>query len=1046
MKRGSKYIIAVGLATILIGLITIAGWFLGIERLTNIAAGLPTMKFNTALGFVLSGLSLLAISRNQHKIIFFTGLFSAITLTALASAELSEYIFHFNAGIDEFFIQDNFEKSAGLPGRMGAGTALSFLLCALGILGRLTHQKFFRRIAQYLFHTVSIIAIVAILGYMFQVPQFYKLMMLNSMALVTAVTFFIYSITATFIEPQLGVTGLFTGQYIGNRVARKLFPQMTIALFVLAFLRIEYNKLNPLSDDLGVALFGLGITAIWLFIIWRTSIWLNELDKKSAEAEEALYTANKNLEQTVTARTADLNASLEKLRQSEESFRLLVEGVSDYAIYRIDADGNIKTWNKGAEKIKGYTANEVLGRHISMFYSPEEIEKDEPWRNLEIARQRGHYEAEGERVRKDGSRFWASVLLTPLYENGELRGFSKVTRDITAKKNAEEISVREAALVQTIPYGIIYGTRHETRITSMNKAAEELLGISIAGARGKKLDEIVNIQVIGMSRKDVQNALWNGLGYWQGEAIFTTIDGRRLNILTTLKTVQDYKGEEIGWLGIYSDITALKVTEERLEIAFEGSSAGLWDWDLKKDKRWWSPKYYELLGYENNEIAANMQSLKAIVHPDDMDIVSNSIQRNLIKPGRFEVEVRYKTKNGVYKWFQVNAKTRTGINDEPLRMVGTLIDIDEKKKALQLISEQAELIKMLPDGIIYGNMKNRIISLNKGAELMFEVSSEEARGKQLEDIISFADPGIRHRVYKGLMEKGFMRNEIEFTNRSGKKLTVLTNVKLLADIEGKGPGWLCIYTDITPLRLNRELEGALDKLEANNQYLEQLAYISAHDIKAPIIALKGLAEVLVKGNAVSPDYVEVMNMFTDKIEHMQRTNNSLNSILKLRKNLLNKELANDQFLPLNSIVDDVLSSLKTETEQAGTSVKTYLNGIDTVAFPYVHLKSVFYNLISNAVKYRDPAKPLLITLQAKRLSGNTFEFTVTDNGLGIDLAQSRGKLFGIFKRFHNHVEGSGVGLHIVKSIAEAYNGNIQVDSEPGKGTGFKVIFNNIIPG
>ena len=1043
-ERSNKYIAAIGIATITVGLICMAGWLMHIQVLTNFVSGFPTMKFNTAIAFVLSGIWLLLNSSPANKYHRSTNLGIGSFLVVLASVELSQFFLHYDAGIDQLIIQDNFEQTFGLPGRMGAGTALSFLMVGLAICGRLINSKVTVRLAQYCFHIVSIISLIAILGYLFQVPTFYKLMMLNSMALVTAVTFFIYSIAASFIEPNLGATGLFTGKYIGNKVARTLFPQMTLALFVLAYLRIIYNRLNPMTNEFGIILFGLGVTAIWLFLIWRSSIWLNELDRERAAAEEALSAVNKNLEKTIENRTADLNASIEKLRQSEESFRLLIEGVSDYAIYRIDADGNIMTWNKGAERIKGYTAQEVLGRHISMFYTPEEIEVDEPWRNLEIAQQRGHYEAEGERIRKDGSRFWASVLLTPLYENGVLRGFSKVTRDITVKKNAEEISVREAALVQTIPYGIIYGTKQETRITSMNKAAEELLGISIAGARGKRIDEIVNIQVVGMTRKEVQDELWGSSGYWQGESIFTTIDGRRLNILTTLKRIQDYKGEKIGWLGIYSDITGLKVTEERLEIAFEGSSAGLWDWDLKKDKRWWSPQYYELLGYENNELAPNMETLKVLLHPDDADIVYNNIQRNLIKPGRFECEVRYMTKSGQYKWFQVTAKTRTGINGEPLRMVGTIIDIDEKKKAQQLISEQAELIKMLPDGIIYGNMKNRIISINKGAELMFETSSEEARGKQLEDIVSFAIPDIRHTVYKGLLEKGFMRNEIEFTNKSGRKLTVLTNVKLMADIDGKGPGWLCIYTDVTPLRLNKELKEALDKLEANNQYLEQLAYISAHDIKAPIIALQGLADVLVKANAINPNYTDVLKMFTDKIEQMQRTNNSLNNILKLRKNLLNKDIANDQVYALDFIVGDVITTLQTEIEASKATIQIELNGLNDILFPYVYLKSILYNLINNAIKYRDPNRPLVVKLQVNRTAENSFLFEVSDNGLGFDIAQTRGKLFGIFKRFHTHVEGTGVGLHIIKSITEAYGGKIDVESEVGKGTSFKVIFNNSI--
>ena len=129
----------------------------------------------------------------------------------------------------------------------------------------------------------------------------------------------------------------------------------------------------------------------------------------------------------------------EKMLQSEERFRLLVQGVKDYAILMLDPEGRIVSWNEGAQQIKGYTAEEIIGDHFSRFYTPEDIAAGEPARGLKTAQQRGHFENEGWRVRKDGSRFWANLIITAMYgPDGELRGFSKVTRDITERKQAEE--------------------------------------------------------------------------------------------------------------------------------------------------------------------------------------------------------------------------------------------------------------------------------------------------------------------------------------------------------------------------------------------------------------------------------------------------------------------------------------------------------------------------------------------------------------------------------------------------------------------------------
>ena len=127
------------------------------------------------------------------------------------------------------------------------------------------------------------------------------------------------------------------------------------------------------------------------------------------------------------------------LKQSEERFRLLVEGVQDCAIFAMDPEGRVIAWNAGAERIKGYRAEEILGQHFSRFFEAADIERGEPEQELEMAAAAGHFETEGWRVRKDGSRFWANVILTLIRDNdGKLLGFSKVTRDLTERKRFEQ--------------------------------------------------------------------------------------------------------------------------------------------------------------------------------------------------------------------------------------------------------------------------------------------------------------------------------------------------------------------------------------------------------------------------------------------------------------------------------------------------------------------------------------------------------------------------------------------------------------------------------
>ena len=144
------------------------------------------------------------------------------------------------------------------------------------------------------------------------------------------------------------------------------------------------------------------------------------------------------LGQRMDRASALLRAREQALRESEERFRLVIEGVRDYGIFVLDPDGIVVSWNFGAERIKGWMAEEILGQHFSRFY-PEETQTYLPSQMLERASEAGTAEDEGWRVRKDGSRFWANVVITALYDDrGDLRGFAKVTRDMTERRRSEE--------------------------------------------------------------------------------------------------------------------------------------------------------------------------------------------------------------------------------------------------------------------------------------------------------------------------------------------------------------------------------------------------------------------------------------------------------------------------------------------------------------------------------------------------------------------------------------------------------------------------------
>ena len=222
-----------------------------------------------------------------------------------------------------------------------------------------------------------------------------------------------------------------------------------------------------------------------------------------------------------------------------------------------------------------------------------------------------------------------------------------------------------------------------------------------------------------------------------------------------------------------------------------------------------------------------------------------------------------------------------------------------------------------------------------------------------------------------------------------------------------------------------------------NGDLDNFVYCASHDLKAPISNMEGLLsalreEIPVVGEGVEP----ILERLEDSVRKINRTIQDLSDVSKVQREPESEEQERIRF---EHVYEEVQTNLQDMAEQSGIQIRADFSRQPEVWFSYQNLQSILQNLLTNAIKYRSPDRDSWVTVRTEDTPDYVL-LTVTDNGIGIDLARHEKKIFSLFKRVHDHVEGSGVGLYIVKRIIDNHHGKIEVESEVGKGTAFRVYF------
>ncbi|WP_339880650.1 PAS domain-containing sensor histidine kinase [uncultured Algoriphagus sp.] len=349
---------------------------------------------------------------------------------------------------------------------------------------------------------------------------------------------------------------------------------------------------------------------------------------------------------------------------------------------------------------------------------------------------------------------------------------------------------------------------------------------------------------------------------------------------------------------------------------------------------------------------------------------------------------------------------------------------------------------------IVHDLEMNIIDSNDSALLMFGYTKDELLEKSIFDL--HTEDELKHsaEVLDKMKQEKKMNVQTSFKRKDGSVfMAEATPCKYM--IEDK-PLIHVFIQDITEREIakrklqefNSALEAEMAKvktytkqIESKNKELEEFSYVAAHDLKAPVTNIKILSDMINAETIIDEQSNEVFGKLKNSIEQLNKTVVSLNDVISFKSTLGYKK----EKLNFGEIFDEIKESITEQLVKSKATINADFSECPKIEYPVLHLKSILQNLLTNAVKYRDPDKTLIIQVKTTAYNGSVC-LSVKDNGMGFDASRYSEKVFGLFKRLHTGVEGMGVGMYIVKSIVDSHGGRIEVESKPQEGALFNVYF------
>jgi hypothetical protein len=769
-------------------------------------------------------------------------------------------------------------------------------------------------------------------------------------------------------------------------------------------------------------------------------------------------------------------------KQAEETRERLslIVGSSDDAIISKTLDGTITAWNRGAEKVFGYGAAEMVGKPMLMLLPPERYGEE-----AEILDRIGRGESvehfETVRVRKDGTAIDVSVTISPIRNsNGVIVGASKIARDITQRKQAEDaLREKERRLTESQRIAHIgnwsYDLRDPAEPLVWSDEVYHLYGLS-SETFVPTMESFLCLMV-PEDRPLIRNWMTAcAAGEKAGEMDFRLkLPDGRIRVFSRRGELQyDANNKPSRLVGTSQDITerrqveaALRESEERLLAMANGIPQLAWIADAAGSIYWYNQRWYEFTGTTLQQMQG--WGWQSVHDPDVLPEVLARWKRAIGEGNPLEMEFPLRGADGLFRAFLTRVMPLKDAEGRVVRWFGTNTDISELKQTEERLAVQAEelrhsrqalerqafmlqtVLDSMVEGLVAADPQGNFILWNPAAEKIMGLGATKLPTEEWSTHYGLYLPDTVTPIPAGETPlERTLRGEVVsaeiFLRQTGANpgLWLETNGSPLIDKDGVRLGGVLAFRDITRRKtdelvirkLNEELEEKIAKrteqLEASNRELEAFSYSVSHDLRTPLRHIGGFSRILVKefGPTMPVEAQEHLQRIEDAVSRMGQLIDALLKLAVLRRQPLRLRRSE-----LNPIVADVVSMLQPDCE--GRDVQWRVAKLPALDCDPILMAQVFQNLLGNAMKYsRDRAKSV-IEVDSIQEPGKPAVIFVRDNGAGFNLKYAE-KLFGVFQRFHttSEFEGTGVGLATVHRIIQKHGGMIWAEAEPDHGATF----------